>query len=249
MKQIHRVAAALLLVLLLCGCGRNVPAVSTTEPRKPATETTTEPTTEATEATTEEPTVPPTTTEPYIPDIIPEVIGIYIPAEDGTRARTRITEFSAKRTAKKDIDCFEIFASEEDRLEGGSFREMWNTAWDAHEGAENPKIGFHITFQLPDGDEYSGQLLKPSDSEAFFEYIEIYMYDDIHQAPGAWYTHLSDGDMKEETVISSIKLTAGSKIGEVGDIILTAFIYDGEDCFNAAGEYIGLVSQSVVITE
>lgn len=231
------------LLFLLGGCARQ-------EPKPVATEPSAQVTTEATtEAPTTEPTAPPTTTEPYIPEITPDVVGIYIPAGDGTRARTLITEFSGKRTAKTDIDCFEIFASDEPKLDGNSFRDMWNAAWDAYEGAENPKIGFHITFQLPGGDEFSKQLLKPSDSADFFDFIEIYMYDDIHQAPGAWYTHLSDGDMKAETVISSIKLTAGSRISEVGDIRLTAFIYDGEDCFNAAGEYIGLVSQTVLITE
>ena len=91
--------------------------------------------------------------------------------------------------------------------------------------------------------------MKPSDSADFFEYLEIYMYDDIHVTPGVWYTHLEDSDMDDETIISSIKLTSGSKIAEVGDIILTAFIYDGADNFDADGEYIGEVLQSIVIKE
>jgi hypothetical protein len=53
--------------------------------------------------------------------------------------------------------------------------------------------------------------------------------------------------MKEETIITSIKLTSGSKIAQVGDITLTAFIYNGDDCFDADGNYIGLVSETIVI--
>ena len=54
-------------------------------------------------------------------------------------------------------------------------------------------------------------------------------------------------NIKEETVISSIKLTAGSKIAQVGDILLTAFIYQGEDCFDADGQYLGDVMYTVEI--
>jgi hypothetical protein len=73
------------------------------------------------------------------------------------------------------------------------------------------------------------------------------MYDDVHVTPGVWYTHLEDKDMKDETVITSIKLTSGSKIKQVGDIALTAFIYNGDDCFDAEGNYIGLISETIVI--
>ena len=53
--------------------------------------------------------------------------------------------------------------------------------------------------------------------------------------------------MKESTIISSIKLTSGSKIKEVGDITLTAFIYTGEDCFDDGGNYIGDVFETIAV--
>lgn len=186
--------------------------------------------------------------EPVLPEISPECVGIYIPAGDGTAARARITEFSSVRTAKKDIDCFEILASAEDKLAGGSFRTIWQQAWDGHTDTQGAKIGFWIEFSLPKGVYVRRQILKPSDAKAFYDYLEVYLYDDVHQTPGVWYTHLEDEDMKPETVITSIKLTSGSKIAEVGDITLTAFIYQGEDCFDERGEYIGDVYDSVVIS-
>ncbi len=186
--------------------------------------------------------------ETVIPEISPNCVGIYIPADDGTFSRVRLSEFSSVRTAKKDIDCFEIMAATEDKLTGSSFRTIWKQAWDLHGDNEGAKIGFWIDFSLPKGMRVHRQILKPSDAKAFYDYLEVYLYDDVHQTPGVWYTHLEDKDMTEETVITSIKLTSGSKIADVGDITLTAFIYQGEDCFDERGEYIGQVYDSIVIS-
>ena len=192
----------------------------------------------------EDPLPPP---PPAAPVISPNVVGIYIPATDGTRNRVRITEFSSVRTAKTDIDCFEILASREEICAGKSFAGIWNDAWAQHENTEGPKIGFIIHFSLPGGQYVHTQILKPSDTLDFYEYLEIYLYDDIHQ-DGGWYTHLEDKDMTEETIISSIKLTSGSKISQVGDISLTAFLYQGDDCFDSKGEYIGEILETIVIS-
>lgn len=234
---------AALLCALLAGCrSETEPAITTAQPTQTTVPETTVPSTPPVT------TVPPTTqTEPYIPEISPDTVGIYIPAANGTAARKHITEFKSVRTAKKDIDCFEILATQVALAEGSSFKSIWNTAWDSHENVTNAKIGFHISFTLTNGETVSKQLLKPSDSASFYDYLEIYMYDDVHVAPGVWYTHLEDKGIKEETIITSIKLTSGSKIAQVGDISLTAFIYNGDDCFDAEGSYIGLVSETIVI--
>ena len=241
------VLSILLIAALLCalfvGCRpAEEPVNTTTQPPQTTVPVATVP------STPPAATVPPTTqTEPYIPEISPNTVGIYIPAANGTAARKHITEFKSVRTAKKDIDCFEILATQAELAEGKNFASIWNAAWNSHENVQNAKIGFHISFTLASGETVSKQLLKPSDSATFYDYLEIYMYDDVHVTPGVWYTHLEDKDMKEETVITSIKLTSGSKIQQVGDITLTAFIYNGDDCFDAEGNYIGLVSETIVI--
>lgn len=208
-----------------------------------ATQTTAAPATEtATHATTE-------TTVPYVPEVSPDTVGLYIPAEDGSRARTLVTEFSAKRKVKTDIDCFEVIASQDARLEGRGFASIWSSAWDSYENTDGAKIGFVISFAVSGGETVTETILKPSDSTGFYDYLEIYLYDDIHQTPGVWYSHLEDGDMDEETIISSIKLTSGSRIAEVGDITLTAFIYNGENCFDENGVYIGQAAYTVTVTQ
>ncbi len=236
----------LLCFCMLTGCAAAQPAEQTTQLPQPSTTVTAADTVPSTPPETTQ--VPATTqTEPYIPQISPDTVGIYIPAANGTAARKRVTEFVSRRVAKQDIDCFEILATREELIQGNSFASIWRAAWESHSSAENTKIGFHITFALSDGQVISRQLLKPSDSADFYEYLEIYMYDDVTVAPGVWYTHLEDKDMTDTTVITSIKLTSGSKISQVGDILLTAFVYSGEDCFGADGLYIGQVLETITI--
>lgn len=201
--------------------------------------------------TTTETTVPATTeTEPpFVPEIYPDTVALYIPAGDGTKDRVKVTEFTGPWTAKKDIDCFEAFASTDTRITGTKFVDMWKSAWDAHENGQNGKIAYILSFNLSDGSSINRMIRKPSDADSFREYIEVYLYDDINQEPGVRYTHLSDSEMTEDTILSSIKLTCGSKIEEVTAISLSAFIYTGEDCFDADGAYIGNVQATIAIKE
>lgn len=233
-----------MLAALFAGCGSK--DNTNTTPSEPEYLKTTTAATEAVSAEVPETTAP-TEFQLVIPNISPNVVGLYIPAEDGTKNRTLVTEFSGPREPKTDIDCFEVFASNTELIEGSSFTAMWQEVWNSYEDTANAQIGFSIQLRLKNGETISKTLLKPSDSDEFFDYLEIYLYDDIHQS--GWYTHLSDSDMKEGTIISSIKLHCGSRIDEVGDIILTAFIYNGDDCFDADGDYIGQVSATIVITE
>lgn len=222
------------------------PAESTSAPSTdPATTAATQPA-----ATQPAPTLPATSqpTETTVPVIRPDRIGIYIPDESGSKTRLLLAAFSAPRTAKKDIDCFEILASNAIRVEGSSFSAMWTDAWNSHGDVQNARIGFRIAFTLADGTRIAQTIRKPSDAKSFYDYLEVYLYDDIHTG-GGWYTHLEDENINEETVITSIKLTSGSKIAEVGDISLTAFIYNSDECFDANGNYIGDVQQTLIITE
>lgn len=230
------------LIVLMVTLDREPAAPTTTAP----VTTTQPPTTQAptTEPTTEPTTVPPTTLP--IPEISPNKLSIYIPADDGTQARNRVLNtIQITRTPKVDIDCFEFIASDTARLTGWSFSKIWNDAWALHEGTEAAKIGIRLQFTLQSGECVDQMILKPSDAASFYEYLEVYLYDDVHQS--GWYSHLEDDDMTDGTMITSVKLTSGEKIAEVGDIILTAFVYTGDDCFDADGNYIGLVSDTITV--
>ena len=194
-------------------------------------------------------TVPTETEPPYVPEIRPNKVGLYIPANDGTKDRVKITEFTSAWTAKKDIDCFEAFASTAERVTGTRFADMWIETWNSHANGQYGKLAYILEFTLSDGSVINQIIRKPSDTDSFRDYIEVYLYDDINQEPGVRYTHLSDSEMTDNTILSSIKLTCGSKIEEVQDIKLTAFIYTGDDCFDASGAYIGDVMATISIKE
>lgn len=138
--------------------------------------------------------------------------------------------------SNKDIGSFEIFLSDNDVIDGTSFKDTWNKYYNTYENIDKYKIGFNIKFMLYDGTNYESNILEP-DVYKYSDYFYIYLYDDIHQKDGAFYSHLES--MEDNTLITSIKLYAVDGIDKVESIILNAFTYDSEDDFNKEGVYRG----------
>jgi len=230
-----------------------LPSFQMVTPMPPATPTP-EPTAEPTPVSTATPDPTPIPTPTPTPEPTPtpddgthpNVISVYIP-KAGSKTRIRQTEFTGKWTKGQDIDCFEAIASNEETIQGASFKEMFNKAWESFPNREGYKIGYELRYTLKDGSEVYYTITTPSDIQKT-EYIECWLYDDIHQKAGVRYTHLSDKDMKDETLITSIKLTCGNKIADVEEIHLTAFIYwDPVLQFDENGHYGGSVKHEITI--
>ena len=108
--------------------------------------------------------------------------------------------------------------------------------------------GYRVTFDLVTGEHIDKMLLKPGDELSYREYLENYLYDDIHQVRGKWYNHLLPDDKIDQMILSSCKFTAGEKIDQVKDrITVTAFVYRGDDDFDEDGNYIGPLSYTVTM--
>ena len=178
---------------------------------------------------------------------IPDVIGFYIKDKAaGVRRLTR--EYRSDWVSGEDIRCFEVFAAQKETVSGGQFGEVWRPYWNAYRDAAECKIGYSLSFTLKDGTAITKIILKPEDTEEYRSYIETYLYDDACQQPGVWYSHLEPSDVTEETVCTSIKLTAGAEIGQVEKIRLTAFLYVGATDFDSeTGVYIGKKSCEVSV--
>ena len=70
----------------------------------------------------------------------------------------------------------------------------------------------------------------------------------VNQIQGNWYSHLLASEVTDNTVMTSIKLTAGTDIALVGDTIkVTAFVYSSDSDFDADGNYTGNVMYSVEV--
>ena len=219
------VAIALILVLAL---------------RKPADskieiEMTSQPTVEVTAAPTPEPT--PTLTPEPTPEPTPEVyIPVNLYAPDGDNVRHKLTEYVSNWKRGKDIDCFEVLVSDSDKLTGKNFLAIAKETWGTLPDPYAMRIGYTLRYTLADGSEVSMQILSPKDI-THTEYVECYLYDDVHSK--GFYTHLSESGMKEDTLITSIKITCGDKIDQVQEMWLGAFLYDSQDQFDANGKYTG----------
>ena len=134
-----------------------------------------------------------------------------------------------------DIGSFEVFLTSDEVVEGSSFKDTWNKYYNMYENIDNYKIGFNIKFMLYDGTSYESNIFEP-DIYKYSDYFYIYLYDDIHQRDGAFYSHLEEID--DNTLLTSIKLYAVSGIDKVESIILNAFTYD-EDDFDENNNYRG----------
>lgn len=181
------------------------------------------------------------------PDPDRPVIGLYIPQE-GSGKRTLVSTFAGPWEQGKDIDCFEAIASEEPTLSGGSFRRIWQTQWARYPQADAYKVGFTLSFTLASGEEVRRTILSPADiTEDFTRYVEVYLYDDVHQQAGVRYSHLLETEMNEQTVITSVKLTAGKEIAQVQAIELQAFVYRNGEFDADTGAYTGPGGYAVAI--
>jgi len=160
--------------------------------------------------------------------------------------RELITEFSAPWQYHTDISSFEVYFTNESTIPGSNQIEQIDTYKTNYENIENYRIGYIINF-LTNEKEIHKTILSPKDSEDFFEYLEIYLYDDYHRTPGVWYSHTTEEEFNENTLLTSIKLTAGVNVSQIiSDITLTAFTYDSND-FDNYGNYKGISKYTIIV--
>lgn len=143
--------------------------------------------------------------------------------------------------AGEDIVVFDLIPSNHTTISGSaSYKELWKhqAAVLGEEGTVKPYV--ILEYTLTDGSTVSREIRSYAEAEAEVEaaYIEVYLYDDVHQPDGTWYSHLTEYTTNGDTVISSVKLTAGAKIDSVSQISLTACLDGkrGSKCVLVRGE-------------
>ena len=180
----------------------------------------------------------------YIDDN-PITIGLYKYYNRNTN-RELIHEYSTTWNYYNDISSFEVFFTNESFISGNYFQDTFKYYLDNYNNIDNYKIGFHISF-LTNEKEFNRTILHPNDTEEFFPYLEVYLYDDYHREKGVWYSHTTEADYTDETLLTSIKLTTGKKINEIiSDITVTCFSYDSND-FDANNNYLGNSKHTIIV--
>ena len=175
-------------------------------------------------------------TKEYI-DTNPIIVGLYKNYHNGNN-RILIKEYNAKWSYHNDISSFEVFYTNEKEIPGSNQIKTFDLYKNNYENIDDYRIGYIINFSTNEK-EINKVIKSPKDTEEFFDYLEIYLYDDYHRTEGVWYSHTTEEEFNDETLLTSIKLTAGKSVNAIiSDIKVSAFTYDSDD-FNEDKSYRG----------
>lgn len=173
------------------------------------------------------------------------IVGLYKYYGRG-KDRELISEYANNWTYHQDISSFEVLYTNDKTTNSNLLQDNFNEYFNTHENTSNYRIGYIISF-MTNNYEINKTIISPKDTEEFFDYLEIYLYDDYHIQKGAWYSHTTEEEFSEETLLTSIKLTAGKNIEEItSDIKVTVFTYDFDD-FDEFNNYRGNSKYTIVV--
>lgn len=181
----------------------------------------------------------------------PELPEFYFFSDNGAKTFEKLTGYAGTWVWGKDIGCFGVVPDTGD-MTGTEYSDFWNRAYEKYPDLKDCKLGYRLVFSTFGGRSFDVTILEPDDvmnrgndaEESFREFVEVYLYDDIHKVPKMWegsdrYSHLEQSTMTDEILITSIKLTGALYVTSVKDLSLYAFVYDSPDDFDAAGHYTG----------
>ena len=170
------------------------------------------------------------------------ILGLYLYKNSYTN-RKLVTTYETNFVPLTDIVSLEVFSSLDSEISGANFSDVFKSYYDLN---SKYKIGFEVSFEV--GDEtYRKTILKPDNFFGIYRFIQIYLYDDVHQPPNTFYSHIEDNEYDDNTLLTSIKLTASTDINMVtSDIMVTVFSYDNDD-FDDEGYYRGNSKYQVII--
>ncbi len=226
-------ALTLAAALILTACAAPTPSPTLTPP----------PTSTPAPTVTPLPTPSPT---PYHPGG-PDIISLY------ENRQLIKDEFTTTWVTGKDIGVFYAYPMREPSVAKlpymDLFKKYWNT--DLFPNADDYKIGYGLTFTLKSSEVFSMTIRLPKDCPKdpkayFYPFIEVYVYDNLHRIPGPTFYHLEESSTYPNTIMTSIKLTAGTKSSEVVSARLTAFVFKDDSDFDpVSGDYIGKTSYTI----
>lgn len=162
--------------------------------------------------------------------------------------RKRLETYQTPFITGQDLCSLEIYYTKDEILNINSQKNLWNQYYQNYPNIDNYKIGYKISFTNINNENISKYILSPKDTETVFNYIQLYLYDDIHVQDGVWYSHVLEEEYNSNTILTSIKLTGGDKASEVvSDITLEVFTYDDDD-FDSDGNYRGQSQATIIIS-
>ncbi len=229
-ENMKKIFLMILILSLLTGCTKNLEKTNEEAPNKKEIE---QPKEEKKE-------------DKYI-DTNPIELSFYMYYDKNTN-RQKLTTYQTSFITGQDLCSLEIYYTKDETLATNTQKALWNQYYQNYNNIDAYKIGYKISFTTTNNENISKYILSPKDTDDVFNYIQLYLYDDIHVQDGAWYSHVTEEEYNDNTILTSIKLTGGDKAGEVAsDITLEAFTYDADD-FDETGNYLGKSKTSIIIS-
>ena len=149
-------------------------------------------------------------------------IGMYLYTGSG---RDLIDNYETDFILNQDLVSIEVYNTTISSLSNAKQKDLWYQYYDQYKSL-NPKIAYHIKFSTTDSGIIDKTIYSPSDTEDIYDYMQIYLYDDINQEDNTFYIHISEDEFNDNTILSSIKLTGSTKTDNINsDIELGAFMY------------------------
>ncbi len=201
------------------------PSASQTEPTDTLPATVAPPTDEA---DTPDTTLPAVSTEPA-----PLLPAFGVVSDDGRKDYSLITELSPSFIPEKDIACLGFMPISSERDKSDHYIESYNKAYAEFPQLSDYKIGYKIDYSVNSGESKSILISSPKDSfSAASGYFEIWIYDDYHQTLGVWYSHLTESTFNDDSIITSVKLTAKSDISDISSLSISAYLFESNKDFS-----------------
>ena len=178
--------------------------------------------------------------EPEYKDENPVIVGLY-------QNKKLIDTLNTTIKDGTDIASFDVYFTNDKEVSSTNTKVNFNKYASNYEDVNKYKIGFQISFSV-DNDLINKVITSPKETYALTPYIYNYLYDDIHQDDGSWYSHVEEKDVNDDTIYSSIKLYAADNTDKItSPITLMVFTYDTEDDFDDKGMYRGNSKYTITI--
>lgn len=241
----------ILVIVLLISCNKKNPG---SEPESSPSQ--------STEAESKAETASEPETEASVPDI-PNAKPVNLYTMDySTMTCNKVTSISKPWSVSEDLEAFGAFCSSEDSFEFTTETEAHNSTWNSVNTATSYKIGYELSFDV-NGEHKVITILKPGDIETnpdlyngdypedgnydgITGYMGVWVYDDLNQ-DGSFYIHITQAEVTDETLLTSIKLRPTPQSNEISNLILRAYSYSSEEEFDKEGHYIGKYASQVTI--
>ena len=226
-KTLILLLTAALCTALLAGCGSG-----RVEKRTDVTADTPA-AADQTEQAAETGTTPPETTMAAITNDKP--VRIYLMDYSDNTAKL-IETVTDEWDPDRELGTFGVFISDDDVISFDSEIAAHQEDWDSVNTEDKYKIGYEIIYEQdgveteililgPEDIEESGYLfMGDADSGDVTGYMGVWLYDDYHQ-DGGFYSHITQDEVNDDTLLTSIKLRPTPQSDEIDNLKLRVFSY------------------------